>query len=811
MAGKIHRNSLKPGYRLHWYEIREVLGQGGFGITYLAIDNNLHRKVAIKEYLPIELAVREGDFSVHPLTDERGVQYCWGLERFITEARTLARFEHPNIVRVHAVFEENNTGYMVMACEEGQSLQQLLAGKQTMEEGALMKILIPILGGLELVHQAGFIHRDIKPDNIFIRRDGSPVLLDFGSARQALGEQTKTLTSLVTPGYAPFEQYYSKSDEQGPWTDIYGLGATLYRAIAGVPPMDAVDRSKAILDGRHELFVAATELGKGRYSERFLRAIDHALMFRKQDRPQTVDAWKREFGIADDLAEIRRIRDQEAQPTQPGTKLSRPPGKRIRPVTALLFILLAVSVLGYFQRDRFATLLPDIPVKPAAPIEPVAGVVKEQEPLQGQQVEAERQKQEEITRLLVQAETAYTAGDYLEPPGNNALEHYLNVLALDPDNAAARQGKERIFGRFIEMAASLMKEQRFEEAQRALLKAEVIEPDSRNVRLARIRLEEEKAEAGRIAHEKEEERLAEERRRQAEEEKRLAELERQKQEEEQKRLLEQQRLEEEKKRLAEQQRLEEEKKRLAEQQRMEAERKQQFAAFLTEADQAARDRNRELALAKYNAALAIYPGDVTANLALKEAEKIKHKLCYEVTGTWVWDKAFGKDTMVLNDDGTIDYQTIVKGSGSWECTNPEGRIIRIRLSAGGFSNEWLSEYSTDGKCLTGPQSLGGKSCYRRPEAGEDKESRAGHINGGFCREIVGKWSWEGWGAATILKDDGSYNIEGGISGNWECSNPGNRTITMIEGGQPVEMTLSEDGKCLKRSHLFGSGCYVRLN
>ncbi len=182
MPGKIHRNSLKPGHKVLWYEIKEVLGQGGFGITYLAYDPNLKTNVAIKEYLPIELAVREGDFSVHPVTEDLGKQYTWGLERFITEAQTLAKFKHPNLVRVLSVSEENNTAYMVMEYEEGQSLQEKLKGKRTLEEAELLKILIPILGGLEIVHKAGFIHRDIKPDNIFIREDGSPVLLDFGSA-----------------------------------------------------------------------------------------------------------------------------------------------------------------------------------------------------------------------------------------------------------------------------------------------------------------------------------------------------------------------------------------------------------------------------------------------------------------------------------------------------------------------------------------------------------------------------------------------------------------------------------------------------
>ncbi len=296
MSFKSHGNALPEGYRLLWYRIGRALGQGGFGITYEALDTNLEKTVAIKEYLPREFAVREGDSTVRPFTEDRKQMFEWGLDRFLQEARTLAKFDHPNIVRVHNVFEDNGTAYMVMQFEQGEALDRLFKFRRIESEADLQRIAYPLLDGLEYIHEAGFIHRDIKPPNIYVRQDGSPVLLDFGSARFAIGGETKTLTSLVTPGFAPYEQYNTETGKQGPWTDIYGMGATLYTGLkGGCGPLDAIARGNACIEGKVDPLIPAVDVGKGKYSESFLSAIDAALQFQSNDRPQTIHKWRSMF------------------------------------------------------------------------------------------------------------------------------------------------------------------------------------------------------------------------------------------------------------------------------------------------------------------------------------------------------------------------------------------------------------------------------------------------------------------------------------------------------------------------------------
>lgn len=306
MSDSNYNNALAPTTELLWYRIEGVLGQGAFGITYLAHDIYLDRKVAIKEYMPGAFSMRMDDLKIEPISSDLNNDYKSGLERFLSEARTLTKFKHPNLVQVFNIFEENNTAYMVMSYEQGRSLKQVLKTRKSLTEKELMQLIVPLMDGLEMMHDKGFIHRDIKPGNIFIRDDNSPVLLDFGSARQTHyffsddieESQVKTLTNFVSPGYTPIEQYSGKSDRQGPWTDIYALGATLYKCITGRMPIEAVERSESIVHVSKDEYVSLFQVTQGQYSKLFLKAIDHSLEFKAQNRPQTIKEWRNEFGIS---------------------------------------------------------------------------------------------------------------------------------------------------------------------------------------------------------------------------------------------------------------------------------------------------------------------------------------------------------------------------------------------------------------------------------------------------------------------------------------------------------------------------------
>ena len=290
------RDALPVGAVLRDFTIQAVIGHGGFGIVYRAGHNELDLTVAIKEYLPVELAVREGA-TVQPRSGTDRKDFEDGLRRFRDEAQALIDFDsHPSIVSCREFFRANGTAYLVMAYEEGQSLAELLASRESegrpFTESDLLAVMTPVLEGLARVHAAGVLHRDIKPSNILIRRsDGRPVLIDFGAAKQAAAKYTKSQAP-YTEGYAALEQV-ADTGKLGPWTDMYGVGAVMWRMVAGgnrpwepPHPVRVELRSHAVVDDTEDPMPPARDLGRGRFAPRLLESIDRCLRLRGSERIQ---------------------------------------------------------------------------------------------------------------------------------------------------------------------------------------------------------------------------------------------------------------------------------------------------------------------------------------------------------------------------------------------------------------------------------------------------------------------------------------------------------------------------------------------
>lgn len=279
-------DALPAGYRLHEFEIIEVVGVGGFSIVYLAQDLLLQRKVALKEYIPTSFAGRCADNSVLVRSERHRETFELGMHSFINEGRLLASFDHPSLVKVYRFWEQNGTAYMAMPFYSGPTLKLFLTQTAPPDETWLKHLLIPLLDALQIIHADHCYHRDIAPDNILLLGPQlQPLLLDFGAARRVISDATQALTVILKPGYAPIEQYAEvPSMKQGPWTDVYAVCAVLYRAITGRAPMASVGRLM-----RDEL-VPAASIAAGRYSPAFLAAIDRGLAVRPEDRPQDIAA-----------------------------------------------------------------------------------------------------------------------------------------------------------------------------------------------------------------------------------------------------------------------------------------------------------------------------------------------------------------------------------------------------------------------------------------------------------------------------------------------------------------------------------------
>lgn len=278
-------NALPVGYRFNEFEIKEVIGGGGFGIVYRAWDHQLERTIAIKEFMPSSLAVRGDDMTLVLRSERFGKAFSAGLNSFIQEARLLARFNHPNLLHVLRFWVQNDTAYMGTLFYSGTTLSRLREEKPELINEAWIRRMLPMLfGAVKTIHDEGYLHRDISLDNIQIQDNGLPVLLDFGSARRTIGNLSDETETMLRPGFAPIEQYTDDNEsEQGPWTDIYALGAVLRTLIVGSPPPVSVVRS--IQDTCKPL----VEIMPQGYSIPLLQAIDRALALHMEDRPQTIE------------------------------------------------------------------------------------------------------------------------------------------------------------------------------------------------------------------------------------------------------------------------------------------------------------------------------------------------------------------------------------------------------------------------------------------------------------------------------------------------------------------------------------------
>lgn len=290
-----HADALLPGTRLGEFEIVALLGVGGFGMVYQAFDHSLHRTVAIKEYMPAALAGRAPELSVavRALNDVSAFEA--GLRSFVGEARMLAQFDHPSLVKVFRFWEANHTAYMVMPLYKGMTFKQARLQMRTPPpEAWLRQVLWAVLGALRTLHDGRTLHRDISPDNIFLQDAGPPVLLDLGAARHAINDRERKHTAVLKVNYAPIEQYASGDSDlpQGPWSDLYSLAAVVYGCLCNDMPEPSTLR--AIRDRMVPFARVARTVGQqfGQdYSPAFVHAISQALALRPQERPQNIDAF----------------------------------------------------------------------------------------------------------------------------------------------------------------------------------------------------------------------------------------------------------------------------------------------------------------------------------------------------------------------------------------------------------------------------------------------------------------------------------------------------------------------------------------
>jgi len=310
-TGSTDAGLLPVGSRLAEFEVTRVIGQGGFGVVYEAWDHTLERVVAIKEYLPTSLSTRQQDGTVVPLSERHRETFDLGMRSFINEARLLAQFDHPSLLKVYRFWQEKGTTYMVMPFYRGDTLREaLVAIPAGVDEAWLIRIMDGVTQALAVMHSANCYHRDIAPDNIILLEgSGRPVVLDFGAARRVITDKTQAITVILKPGYAPIEQYAEMPDmSQGAWTDVYALAAVMHVAVCGRAPPPSVAR---LLSDSY-VPLAGNDILRQRYSLRLLEAIDAGLGVRPEQRPQS-------------MAELRAALDLDAGNTVAPVPRTQPP------------------------------------------------------------------------------------------------------------------------------------------------------------------------------------------------------------------------------------------------------------------------------------------------------------------------------------------------------------------------------------------------------------------------------------------------------------------------------------------------------
>jgi hypothetical protein len=339
-------NGLPVGTRLGEFELTAVVGEGGFGIVYLADDHSLGRKVALKEYMPSVLAARVGATQVQVKSERHRETFEAGRKSFINEARLLAQFDHPSLVKVYRFWEANGTAYMVMPFYDGKTLKDTLREMNgPPSEDWLRTLLQPLTEALMVLHDAQCYHRDIAPDNVMMLSGSQrPLLLDFGAARRVIGDMTQALTVILKPGYAPVEQYAEiPGMKQGPWTDVYALAAVVHHAITGRTPPPSVGRLMG------DSYVPLVQAAAGRYSTGFLAAVDHALAVKPEERTASVAQLRAEMGlegVAPAAPAAGRAASKAAVSAAPGPSGAAGAAPKRSPALAIGAAAAGVLVLG---------------------------------------------------------------------------------------------------------------------------------------------------------------------------------------------------------------------------------------------------------------------------------------------------------------------------------------------------------------------------------------------------------------------------------------------------------------------------------